>query len=101
MPQQRGKIVWFSASKGFGFIKREAGEDVFCAHNAVSPADSLLLRDGVEVEFDVSGPEGLQAENVALVRQLVPRYGWAALRRKSGAWGWSLHRSQGSHPRLR
>ncbi len=71
MPQQRGKIVWFCASKGFGFIKREDGADVFCASNAVLPADSLLLGDGVEVEFDVSGPQGLQAENVALLRRVV------------------------------
>jgi len=101
MPLQRGKIVWFSTSKGFGFIKRDAGEDVFCAHNAVSPTDSLLLRDGVEVEFDVSGPEGLQAEHVALVRHLAPSYSWVALRRKIVAWGLSLYRSQGSYPRLR
>jgi CspA family cold shock protein len=67
MARLRGKIVWFCASKGFGFITRDGGADVFCPKRAVSSVDLPRLGDGAEVEFDVTGPEGLQAEHVALV----------------------------------
>jgi len=64
-----GTVKWFNDSKGFGFIKQEGGEDVFC-HNSAIVADGFRsLTEGQTVEFDVKrGPKGLQAENVRVVR---------------------------------
>jgi CspA family cold shock protein len=65
MPES-GTVKWFNNDKGFGFIKRESGEDVFVHHTAISgQAGYRSLNEGERVEFDVKqGPKGLQAENV-------------------------------------
>ncbi len=60
-----GTVKWFNNDKGFGFIKRETGEDVFVHHSAIQAQGYRTLNEGERVEFDVKqGPKGLQAENV-------------------------------------
>jgi CspA family cold shock protein len=63
-----GTVKWFNNDKGYGFIKRESGEDVFVHHSAIQAAGYRTLNEGDKVEFDVKqGPKGLQAENVRRV----------------------------------
>ncbi|MFO0659682.1 MAG: cold-shock protein [Polyangiaceae bacterium] len=63
-----GTVKWFNDAKGFGFIKQENGEDVFCHHTAIQATGFRTLSEGQTVEFDVKrGPKGLQAENVRVV----------------------------------
>ena len=58
-------MKWFNASKGFGFIQRQTGEDVFLHSSAIMMAGYKSLNEGQVVEFEVKkGPQGLQAENV-------------------------------------
>lgn len=64
MPES-GTIKWFNSEKGYGFITRESGEDVFVHHTAIQGSGYKTLNEGERVEFDVTqGPKGLQAENV-------------------------------------
>ena len=59
-------MKWFNASKGFGFIQRQSGEDVFVHFSAIQSEGYRSLTDGQAVEFEVTrGPKGLQATNVA------------------------------------
>ncbi len=59
-------MKWFNASKGFGFIQRQSGEDVFVHFSAIQGEGYRSLNDGQAVEFEVTtGPKGLQASNVA------------------------------------
>ena len=61
-----GSVKWFNNDKGFGFIKRDTGEDVFVHHSAIQAQGYRTLNEGERVEFDVKqGPKGLQAENVS------------------------------------
>ncbi len=58
-------MKWFNASKGYGFIQRQSGEDVFVHFSAIQSDGYKSLNEGQAVEFDVvSGPKGLQAANV-------------------------------------
>ena len=60
-----GTVKWFNNAKGFGFIEREDGPDVFVHHTAIVSSGYRSLEDGQKVEFDiVDGPKGLQASNV-------------------------------------
>ncbi|MCL1816756.1 MAG: cold-shock protein [Clostridiales bacterium] len=60
-----GKVKWFNAEKGFGFIEREGGEDVFVHFSAIQGDGFKTLDEGQNVGFDiVEGPRGLQAANV-------------------------------------
>jgi cold shock protein len=60
-----GTIKWFNDSKGFGFIAREDGEDVFVHHSAIQGDGFKTLAEGQSVSFDVDkGPKGLRAVNV-------------------------------------
>ncbi len=63
-----GKVKWFDAKKGFGFIEQEDGEDVFVHFREIQIDGFKTLKDGQEVEFEVeSGDKGLQATNVKAV----------------------------------
>ncbi|HUU57247.1 MAG TPA: cold shock domain-containing protein [bacterium] len=65
---EKGKIKWFSDAKGYGFIEREEGEDVFVHFSAIVGDGFRTLAEGQEVEFDVvQGQKGPQAENVSVV----------------------------------
>ena len=60
-----GKVKWFSAEKGYGFIEREDGGDVFVHFSAIQEDGFKSLTEGQEVEFDiVEGARGPQAANV-------------------------------------
>jgi CspA family cold shock protein len=63
--KEQGTVKWFNASKGFGFIQRQSGEDVFVHFSAIQSEGYKSLNDGQAVEFEVTrGPKGLQAANV-------------------------------------
>ena len=63
--REQGTVKWFNSSKGFGFIEREEGSDVFVHYTAISGDGFRNLDEGQKVEFDVvSGPKGDQAANV-------------------------------------
>ena len=62
---EKGKVKWFSAEKGFGFIEREDGNDVFVHFSAITMDGFKTLEEGMEVEFEVvEGAKGPQAANV-------------------------------------
>jgi CspA family cold shock protein len=64
----RGKVKWFNANKGFGFIAQEGGADVFVHFSAISGDGFKTLEEGQEVEFEiVNGAKGPQAANVTKV----------------------------------
>ncbi|OZM56519.1 cold-shock protein [Lottiidibacillus patelloidae] len=61
----QGKVKWFNSEKGFGFIEREDGEDVFVHFSAIQMDGYKALEEGQDVEFDiVDGDRGPQAANV-------------------------------------
>jgi CspA family cold shock protein len=63
-----GKVKWFNETKGYGFIGRENGPDVFVHYSAIQGNGFKTLEEGQEVEFEVTrGPKGLQAINVVRV----------------------------------
>ena len=62
----RGRVKWFDAQKGYGFIEREGEEDVFVHYSAIQEEGYKTLDDGEEVEFDViQGDRGPQAAKVS------------------------------------
>lgn len=61
----RGTVKWFNSSKGYGFIERPDGDDVFVHYKAIVGDGYKELNEGDTVEFDIEqGPKGLQAVNV-------------------------------------
>lgn len=63
--KETGTVKWFNAAKGFGFLSRENGEDVFVHFSAIESSGYRTLEEGARVSFIVKeGPKGLQAEQV-------------------------------------
>ena len=66
MPE--GKVKWFNERKGFGFIEKDEGGDVFVHHSAIQASGFRTLTEGQRVSFDVTqGKKGPAAENVKLI----------------------------------
>lgn len=64
----QGTVKWFNENKGFGFIQRNDGPDVFVHYSAITGSGFRSLKEGDAVEFEVTqGPKGPQATNVRLV----------------------------------
>ena len=62
---EQGTVKWFNDAKGYGFISRQNGEDVFVHFSAIQAGGFKSLQEGQAVQFDVTkGPKGWQAENV-------------------------------------
>jgi CspA family cold shock protein len=64
----QGTVKWFNGDKGYGFITREGGADVFVHHSAILAEGYRNLDEGQKVEFEVvQGPKGLQAASVTIL----------------------------------
>src|ERR1700761_2100712 len=69
MSQYRGAVKWFNNAKGYGFLGREDGPDVFVHYSAIQVDGYKALKEGDEVEFDViQGAKGPQADQVILLK---------------------------------
>ena len=63
--KEKGTVKWFNGAKGYGFIQRSTGEDVFVHFSAIQADGYRTLNEGDAVEFEISnGPKGLNAANV-------------------------------------
>lgn len=68
MAREQGVVKWFNNEKGFGFIQREKGPDVFVHFKAITAEGYRTLSEGQRVEFSVTqGPKGPQAEDVKVI----------------------------------
>ena len=66
--KEQGTVKWFNATKGYGFITRSSGDDVFVHYSAIESEGFRTLREGQDVELDVvQGPKGLQAAKVRII----------------------------------
>lgn len=64
-PREEGEVKWFNSAKGYGFIIRESGEEIFVHYRSIRGTGRRSLYDGQQVEFSVSeGEKGLQADDV-------------------------------------
>jgi CspA family cold shock protein len=69
--RETGTVKWFNAGKGYGFISREAEEDVFVHYSAIEEEGFRSLDEGQQVEFNIEqGPKGLQATHVRPLQSL-------------------------------
>jgi CspA family cold shock protein len=65
---EQGTVKWFNDAKGYGFLSRTNGEDVFVHFSAIQSSGFKSLQEGAAVQFEVvKGPKGLQAESVQLL----------------------------------
>ncbi len=68
--RETGTVKWFNVSKGFGFITRYQGEDIFVHFRSIRGRGHRFLKEGQKVKFDViKGDKGLQADDVAILKQ--------------------------------
>jgi cold shock protein len=64
--REKGTVKWFNGAKGYGFIQRSTGEDVFVHYSVIQENGYRSLNEGETVEFEcIKGPKGLQAQNVS------------------------------------
>ncbi|MEW6189101.1 MAG: cold-shock protein [Actinomycetota bacterium] len=67
----KGTVKWFSSRKGYGFITRKNGKDIFVHQTAIQSSGFRVLREGQKVQFEiVSGPKGAQATNVEVIEDV-------------------------------
>ncbi len=67
---ESGTVKWFNERRGYGFIQRDSGEDVFVHYRAIQQEGFKTLKEGDRVEFEVEqGPKGPQAANVMIVTE--------------------------------
>lgn len=67
--RETGKVKWFNATKGYGFIERDGAPDVFVHYSAIRGAGYRSLEEGQPVEFDITdGPKGPQAQDVIVLQ---------------------------------
>ena len=65
---ETGTVKWFNSSKGYGFITRDSGNDVFVHHSQILSEGFKSLNEGDRVEFEIKqGPKGMQTENVKVI----------------------------------
>jgi len=70
MPKFKGTVKWFNDSKGYGFISRDDGTDIFVHYSAIEGEGFRTLRQGQRVEFEVvDSPKGPRADKVRIVRE--------------------------------
>ena len=66
--KEKGVVKWFNSAKGYGFIQRESGEDVFVHFSGIQMNGYRSLDEGAQVEFSVrEAPKGLHAEEVVMI----------------------------------
>ena len=70
MSQHKGTVKWFNNAKGYGFLGREGGPDVFCHYSSIQHDGYKSLKDGEAVRFDIiQGTKGPQADQVRRITQ--------------------------------
>jgi len=68
--RETGAVKWFSAEKGYGFIVRDRGEDIFVHHSQIAQSGYRRLQEGQRVEYSVvESDKGLQAQEVKVIEQ--------------------------------
>jgi cold shock protein len=71
--QYKGTVKWFNNAKGYGFLGREGGADVFVHYSSIQREGYKSLKEGDEVEFDIiQGTKGPQADQVARLKEVAP-----------------------------
>jgi CspA family cold shock protein len=74
LAQYKGTVKWFNNAKGFGFLGREGGADVFVHYSSIQSEGYKSLKEGDEVEFDIiEGTKGPQADHVVKINEAVPQ----------------------------
>jgi len=74
LAQYKGTVKWFNNAKGFGFLGREGGADVFVHYSSIQSEGYKSLKEGDEVEFDIiEGSKGPQADHVVRVNEGPPK----------------------------
>ena len=69
MARSQGTVKWFNAEKGFGFISREGGDDLFVHYSEIQSTGYRSLDEGATVEFEITqGKKGLQASGVTVIK---------------------------------
>ncbi|HUD23291.1 MAG TPA: cold shock domain-containing protein [Acidobacteriaceae bacterium] len=73
MAQYKGTVKWFNNAKGFGFLGRDGGADVFVHYSSIQSDGYKSLKEGDEVEFDIiEGSKGPQADHVVRINDIMP-----------------------------
>jgi CspA family cold shock protein len=66
--REQGTVKWFNNEKGYGFVSRDSGDDIFVHQSAIQAEGFRSLNEGDKIEFEVAhGPKGLRAQNVVKI----------------------------------